>query len=50
MAFLGHCILAVNCNTAHKLIITKQNTSYSTLKFHSLLKNFWLNVETIMAH
>lgn len=38
MAFLGHYILAVNCSPAHKLVITKQNASYSTLKFHSLKK------------
>lgn len=38
MAFLGHYILAVNCSTANKFIITKQNTSYLTLKLHSLLK------------
>lgn len=38
MAVLGHYILAVNCSPAYKLVITKQNASYSTLKFHSLKK------------
>lgn len=49
MAFLGHYILAVKCSAAHKLT-TKQNISYSALQFQRLLKNFWLNIETIMAH
>lgn len=53
MAFLGHYILAVNCSTAHKIMITKQNTSYFTLKFSQFSKrktHIWLNIETIRAH